>query len=375
MISGNRLRRTYLVSALLGLTLVLVWGRPLRERALAGENDFLQLYAGARLVGTPGLYQPEASYRIEREVTGGHNYYPGIYYIRLPWYAWALKPLGALPYHTAYVIFQTGAIAAVAIFLLLYARQFPRLLVLAAMSPVLLVIVANGQDVGLAVALAAFSVWRTGSSASGDFARGLGLSLCTIKPHLFLLFPLAAVLCRRWRYLAGAAVGAAILAGLSTYAAGWGWGRQYAALLGQGDLHTNVALMPNGRGFAAIAGGGLATELTLGALTLILFVFAAWCAPSFPVAAAVMGAEPVSERLKAVTVLAALPTTAIFILMDAPYSAVAPLLLASILVVAALDAYDRQKRLTTGNVAVGTGSHHGSAPDRGSAALPRPGEA
>ncbi len=277
------MRRTYLVSALLGLTLFLVWGRPLQDRALVGENDFLQLYAGARLIGTPDLYNPQASYEIERQVTRNHDYYPGIYYTRLPWYALILKPLCSLPYRTSYAIFQVVAISAVLAFLLLFARKFPNLLILAAMSPVMLVTVANGQDVGLAVAIAAFSLVLTAQPS--QFTAGLLLSLCTIKFHLFLLLPLAVLQHRKWRYLAGAVTGFTTLFALSTAVQGGNWWTDFAALLSRGDLHTDVALMPNWRGFAAVAGGGVTTELSLSALTLFLLIYTVHRTPNFRVAA------------------------------------------------------------------------------------------
>lgn len=390
------MRRTYLVSALLGLTLFLVWGRPMQDRALVGENDFLQLYAGARLVGTPDLYNPQASYDIEKQVTRNRDYYPGIYYTRLPWYALVLKPLASLPYRAAYVIFQLVAISAVLAFLLLYARKFPNLLILAAMSPVLLVTVANGQDVGLAVAIAAFSLLL-----ASEFTAGLLLAICTIKFHLFLLLPLAVLQHRRWRYLAGAATGVTALFALSTAAQGWNWWTDFAALLSRGDLHTDVALMPNWRGFAAVVGGGLATELILSALTLAVLIYTIHRTPNFRVAAvltivasvlighhaymadlfalllvaAVIGAEPVSRHLKAVAVVAALPITPIFILLEPPYSALAPILLASILITAAIDAHHSQKRLARGDGTVGEGGGPGPEIDRRSAPLPRPGPA
>ena len=69
------------------------------------------------------------------------------------------RPLGARAYGWAYGIFQAISAAMASAFLLLYVRRFPELLVLAAMSVPLLINFANGQDVGLTIALAGFSFY------------------------------------------------------------------------------------------------------------------------------------------------------------------------------------------------------------------------
>jgi len=378
--------RRYGLPALLGLTLLLAWGYPLRERMLSGENDFLQLYAGARLVGTPQLYDPEASYQITRQLTASGAHYPGIYYTRLPYYAWLLRPLGALPYRWAYTIFQVLSLTLVAAFLLLYIRQFPELMVLAAMSVPLLINFANGQDVGLTVALAGFSFYL---APRRPFLAGLLLSLCTIKFHLFLLVPVAVLLHRQWRYLAGALTGCASLFLLSTIAAGWDWPGQFAALLSRGELHTDLARMPAWRGFVAALTGGdsWAIEAPLGAATVLLFAFIAWKQCDFPVvlslatiasllvshhayaqdllvvllSAAVVGARRVSPRLRTALFLVALPPTVLLVFTGPPYSAAVPLLLLSILAASAADAYYGEKRPPRGDTTTGTGLRPGPA--------------
>lgn len=380
--------RRYGLPALLGLTLLLAWGYPLRERMLSGENDFLQLYAGARLVGTPQLYEPEASYQVTREVTPSGAHYPGIYYTRLPFYAWLLRPLGALPYAWAYAVFQTLSAAAVAAFLLLYIRQFPELMVLGAMSVPLLINFANGQDAGLTVALAGFSFYLV---PRRPFLAGLLLSLCTIKFHLFLLVPLAVVLHRQWRYLVGAASGCAGLFLMSVWAAGWDWPQQFATLVGRGELHTEVARMPAWRGLTAALSGGdsWVMEAPLSLATIFLFAWIVWKQRDFPVAislapvasvlishhayaqdlvvillaAAVVGARRVAPSLRTALFVAALPPTVLLVFAGTPYSAAVPLLLLAILLVAAADAYHGQKRPPGGSTTTGAGLHPSAAPD------------
>jgi len=83
----NHRKQFYIVCVLLGLVLFSMWAWPVRKRAWLGENDFLQLYAGGRLVGTPELYDYKAHERIHMEVTEQHTYYPSIYFTRLPYYA------------------------------------------------------------------------------------------------------------------------------------------------------------------------------------------------------------------------------------------------------------------------------------------------
>src|SRR6476646_4473917 len=85
----------------LGISLLLLM--PV-HRMLIGQNDFAHFYIGGTLFGTPGLHSPEANFALQKELVGGvleHSYF-----LRPTFYGAFYKPLAALPYRAAYLIFQ-----------------------------------------------------------------------------------------------------------------------------------------------------------------------------------------------------------------------------------------------------------------------------
>ena len=179
----------------IGMILFAIWAQPLLTRTINGENDFLQLYAGAKLVGTPDLYNIEASKRIHREVTSDSNWYPSIYYTRLPYYAVLLSPLAKLRYRTAHVVWLALNLAIFSVFVFLAMRRFPETVVLVFLSVPVLVNFLNGQDVALVTSICGFAMLL--SAKGRDFEAGLVMSLASIKFHVLILFPLALLMRRR----------------------------------------------------------------------------------------------------------------------------------------------------------------------------------
>ena len=106
-----------LPAAAAGIAVMLWLWSPVRFEILHGINDFENLYAGARLIGTPGQYDP-AAYRDLQLAAAGHTN-PSWLFTRLPAFALLLRPLGWLPYRAAYGVWQAlsvGALAAHGIF-------------------------------------------------------------------------------------------------------------------------------------------------------------------------------------------------------------------------------------------------------------------
>jgi len=157
------------------------WPGGLVEEAFSGHNDFVQLYAGARLIGSPGLYSPEANLRVQRELIGLQS--PSVLYSRLPFYAFLLKPLTAAPYHRAYIIFQIVNIACLVGTIGFFARRQLEIGVLAAYSVPALAAVLVGQDLGLVIFFYAAFYWL--SERGQEFTAGLALSLCSLNSTFF----------------------------------------------------------------------------------------------------------------------------------------------------------------------------------------------
>ncbi|MBA3974849.1 MAG: hypothetical protein C0504_11605 [Candidatus Solibacter sp.] len=323
------------------------------ERFLTGANDFAQLYAGARLVGTPGLYSVEANERVHLETLG--YVIPSVYYSRLPFYAWMLRPLAGLPYQAAYWTFQALSAACLAWFLWMFVRDRLDVAIFAFLYPPLVFTPFNGQDVSMVLALAAAGYLLM--ERERPFTAGLVWALCAIKPHLVLLLPVALIVHRKWRALAGGVAGGGVLIALCYLAQGGNWMAEYGALLGSPELHPNPQLMPNFQAVGAALPALDAGWLVAMASVLVAAVAAAafrksehWAeafALSLPASLLIsvhayaqdtlllllplvvlsrMAARPAMVRFAA---LMTMPLTPVLVVVGAPWSAVYPALLAA----------------------------------------------
>jgi hypothetical protein len=106
-------------------------------------------------------------------------------------------------------------------------------------------------------------LWRSGR----EFSAGALLALALQKPTLFLLMPLAVWKGGR-RMVAGYAVGAAVLAGISFAVAGRGAVQDYSRLLQV--YHEGPIMMPTIRGFFAFVGAPGAWIWVAAAATVVM---------------------------------------------------------------------------------------------------------
>jgi hypothetical protein len=236
----------------LSLLFLFLWFRPEAPRALAGINDFMGIYTGARLVGTPEQFSADASIREQLRATGWSA--PSILYTRLPAFAVVLRPLGRLEYRIAYFVWQALSLASFAAFLWFCPTPDRRLLLFAACcSFPLFATLAGGQDIAF-LALILAIVWRLEvprprSEASPvlprPFLAGAVLGLTALKFHLFLLVPVFLIAQRRWRMLAGAATTVGVILITCFAAAGIDWIPRYIHFVLQGQTNPSVRAMPN----------------------------------------------------------------------------------------------------------------------------------
>jgi hypothetical protein len=331
-----------------------------RDRFASGRNDFIQLWVGANLSGTPQLYDFEANNALQKKTIGVtlDNVSP---HSRPPFYSFLLKPLGLLPYHAAFVIFELLSLAALAGYVWMNLARLPELAVLTCFSLPAIANLANGQDVAFCVFIAGAALMLF--SRQRDFEGGMLLTLCAIKFHLFLLVPLIPLIHRRWRILAGGAVGLAGLMGLSFLAQGPGWIPVYLGVLRNPNLTPGAEFMPNLHGLLSVLGyRSFPVEAAACVAVAALVAWIAWKEKDFEVAFgyALLGGLLVSFHaylqdglillpvlvavLTKVTVpavrhlmlLASLPPVHLMLLGGAPYSVACPLLLVAILLAAAI---------------------------------------
>ncbi len=236
---------------------------------LHGRNDFLGLYVGAKLAGTGGLYDAEANRQEQLSAVGGTS--RNLLFVRPPFYGFLLKPLTLLPYRAAYWTFQFLCLAGFAAFLFLFGRKFPALLFLASISVPLLMTIRVGEDGGLLVM--AYSAFFLLSSKDRPLSAGLALSLCLIKPHLFVMTAVAVLVRREWRVAGGAVAGCAGLLALGFATQGWQWPAAYIARLRDPNIHPGELLMPNLHGLVVNTHGSVLVEAAAAVLVLAAFLW------------------------------------------------------------------------------------------------------
>jgi hypothetical protein len=253
----------------LGIVFLLSLAYLQRERALKGQNDFVQLYAGAKLAGTPHLYSRAANLALIQSIQGFTM--QTVVYTRPPFYAALLRPLALLPYRVAYAVFSLATLAGILWFVIRFSRECPSLPFFAAISIPLLTALCNGQDTPLLLAILGGSILLTRRKM--EFLAGLVLSLCAIKFHLFLFVPILLLVKKRWRILGGAASGIALLAGLGVLVNGIDSTSKYITVLRDPWINPSAIGMPNLHGLVAILHGDARLEMLLIASVLLAFLW------------------------------------------------------------------------------------------------------
>jgi hypothetical protein len=231
----------------------------------------MSFYCGARLVGTPDLYNPTRMIEVQTQAAGWSS--RSRLYCRPPYYAMLVWPLSRLPYLQAYYVWQALSVAAVLLFVVLWPIGDAGLKAAACCwSFPLFSALAQGQDVTFVLALIAVvaSLARKGRM----FAGGLALAMCAAKFHIFLLVPFWIVAQKLWRFGLGFVAGAALLIAFSFLGGGSNWPADYLTLLLDPNTNPAAAVMPNFHGnFAGLQNGGI---LELSATAAVAIV-ALWC--------------------------------------------------------------------------------------------------
>ncbi len=265
-----------------------------RDIVTAGRNDFAPFYVAAQLVGKQPLYQQSAYREFLIEQFGGIN--DALIYIRPPFHAALLWPLGLLPYETAHIVWILLRLAAVIGFVLLW--RIPSRTATAWATALCLPIAGSfvsGQDSPFLLLFLALA-WRWFESGRNTLA-GLALSLCAIKFHLFFTLPI-------WLFsrvgrplLRGFAAGAGVLTAVSFAVSGWSWPVSYLAQLRSSEISPLEAQMPNLRGLFV----GLEGAAYLEAAAAVVVAWACWKAakvpePAYGFAAVLLGGLLVSRH-------------------------------------------------------------------------------
>jgi hypothetical protein len=229
-------------------------------------DDFVEFYAAGRLAGTGNLYNPGALRGVEEQ------YRPGLFsapFLRLPFYAWALKPLAGLDYRVARGIWFLLGVFAAGMVVAIWPRGgfADRLVVASWFLPVAYAIV-SGQDVLLFLLFAALGARYLERRPS---LAGLMFACCACKYNLTIGLAVFLLGSRRWRVLAWTALGVAAETILSFLLEGWSWPARYLALLRAPGSDLGAWGMPNLRGVFSHFPATTILELACGLLILWIF--------------------------------------------------------------------------------------------------------
>ncbi len=256
----------------------------------ARHHDFLNLYTGAKLAGQgdfASLHDPAAQLATERALAPRTQQL--VPFVRPHFYAALLAPLAWLSFDRAFVVWVAlQALLLLGSWVWLWRRFGPEALVFSALFAPAALGVQHGQDcvLFLLVVIGFYVLAGRGREVAAGTVLALGLA----KFHLFLLWPLALVITRRWRALGGFAAGAVVLGAVSFALGGSAGVSQYIALLRMKDLERlspSPELMVNVYSFAANFGiQSEALSFALGSAVVLAAVAAVWRAPLWRMVAA-----------------------------------------------------------------------------------------
>jgi Glycosyltransferase family 87 len=249
----------------------------------ARNHDFLNLYTGASLALDRNFaHMHSPTVQLERERRFVPKLDALVPFVRLPFYALILAPLALLPFGTAFWVWiGLQSLLLFGCWTWAFRRWGPDALIFGALYLPTALGIASGQDcvLMLVIAIAIYALADKGKHWSSGAALGLGL----IKFHLFLLWPLALVIQKRWRMLFGAIAAAAAELLVSLWLAGPSGLMEYFRLLQNKDiqhLSPSPELMINAQSLAI--NFGVDSQLVRALLVLIVIALvsaACWRAP------------------------------------------------------------------------------------------------
>lgn len=205
-------------------------------------DDFTGFEVGARLLGTSKLYDVPANLELQQKLVGKTE--PGIIFVRLPFFALAMKPFLALPYRSAVLLWR-GLLAA-ALLAYLFISGYPLRMVAVALCwsipAVASVAISNDAPLVLLFISLSLACWTKG----WRFVAGAFLGLCFGKFHFLIFLPLLLLRPGYRRELAGFASIAVLLVAIN-FAVQPDWIQLYwAALhLPQPNMNSQARLMPD----------------------------------------------------------------------------------------------------------------------------------
>ncbi len=240
-------------------------------------GDFPASYTGAKIASQgrfSEMHDVHVQAQVQEEFAPGR---PTVYFVRPHVYAALLSPLALLdlrPAFFAMAAVQGLVLLSVAIWA--YRRFGGDAVILMACFPVGILAIGFGQDpvLYLGLAVLSYALYERGHLLGSGFALGCVF----IKPHLLLLYPIVLVIQKRWRMLAGFAIGGAAEAAISLALGGLQGARTYVDFLKaqQGYLTPNPEHMINLQGLLVNVNGE--NTLVWASLAVVVLGAVVWIA-------------------------------------------------------------------------------------------------
>jgi hypothetical protein len=239
------------------------------------DSDLTLAYIGARIGVEHGwnhLYSLTLQRQLFEQLRPGVVFNDGQWYISPPPLAWLALPLSALGLERAfYLWFALSVLALVAAWWLAAPSRGWKgslwLIAAFAWYPVLYGL-SLGQPI-LFVLLAVAACWKLAETGK-PYLAGVVLAASLLKPQLVLVLPVVLLLAGHWRIVAGWAVPAAILAGLSLAMLGGDGLGEYRGLLALEASNINNRFFT----LAVLFGPGWLTSLAQGVVIVVGLVAA-----------------------------------------------------------------------------------------------------
>jgi hypothetical protein len=239
------------------------------------NSDFVAFYTGAVIAwhgDFRNLHNVPRETQIQRAAAPSRQF--PVEFVRPHVYAAILAPLALFSLRGAFVAWllaHTGVL--LACWWWAWRRFGSDAVPLLALFPAAIMSYAYGQDVVLFLGL--FVLSYALFERDRPMLSGFVLGLAFIKPHLLLLLVVAPLLQRRWRMLAGLAIGGALEAGISLALGGFEGAMNYVRFLQsrQDNLSTRPERMMNVYGIGHTLGiQSSLLNITLAAAVLACFV-------------------------------------------------------------------------------------------------------
>lgn len=167
---------------------------------LDGVHDFTGFLVGSKLLGSPYLYEVPANLAAQKALTGYTA--PGVIFVRLPFWAFVMKPFTWIDYRFALVtwkLLMIGALIAFPLCLPSIGRKYVALTLCWSLPLANAIAISNDSPLVLLFIALSLLAWRSGK----PMLAGLALGLCLAKFHFLIFLPLLLFQRKYWRVLAG----------------------------------------------------------------------------------------------------------------------------------------------------------------------------